>query len=112
MIDNAKRTAKTLNELSETYIDTHNAVKDTAKTAEKSQKLWREGNKSKLIKIGIACIVFPDPSPIGEIVGAGFLAAGAVQLGIQKRTLYVDDFRKDLVRLQKQLRATQDSLRL
>jgi hypothetical protein len=40
--------------------------------------------------------MFPDPSPVGEIIGAGFLVARAVQKGIQKRTLYISDLKKNL----------------
>ena len=50
--------------------------------------------KSKLIKIGVSLIMFPDPSPVGDIVGAGFLAAGAIQKGIQNQSLYVGDIKK------------------
>jgi hypothetical protein len=44
----------------------------------------------------MACIMFPDPSPVGEIIGAGFLVAGAVQKGIQNRAVYVGDIKKSL----------------
>lgn len=109
--EKAKQTSKVLNELSESYIDLHKAIKTTAQTSADAKKLWREGNKSNLIKIGMACIMFPDPSPVTEVIGAGFLVAGAVQKGMQKRTLYVSDFKKSLSSIQKELRATQDSIR-
>lgn len=90
-MERARLTAKSLQELTECYTDLHRAIKSTASTTAKTKKLWREGNKSNLIKIGIACIVFPDPSPVGEIIGAGFLIAGAVQKGIQSRAGYLND---------------------
>jgi len=85
---------KALNELSESYIDLLGAVKGTAKAAEATKKLWREGNKSRLIKIGISLIVFPEPTPISETIGACFIAAGAVQKGIQSRSIYLEDITK------------------
>jgi hypothetical protein len=33
---------------------------------------------------------------LGEKIGAGFLVVGAVQEGIQKRTVYVNDIKKTL----------------
>jgi hypothetical protein len=60
----------------------------------------------------MACIMFPDPSPVGEIIGAGFLVAGAIQKGVQKRTLYVSDFKKNIDSNQRDLQATQECLRL
>ena len=111
-MERARLTAKSLQELTECYTDLHRAIKSTASTTAKTKKLWREGNKSNLIKIGMACIMFPDPSPISEIVGAGFLVAGAVQKGIQKRTLYVGDIKKNLESTLRELGATQGNIHL
>jgi hypothetical protein len=90
----AKTASKALNELSESYIDLLGAVKSTANTAEATKKLWREGNKSRLIKIGVSLIVFPEPTPISETVGACLVAAGAVQKGIKNRAIYLEDITK------------------
>jgi hypothetical protein len=102
---------KVLNELAESSKDLHSAVKGTTQQVAATKKLWREGNKSKLIKIGVACIMFPDPSPVGEIIGAGFIAAGLVQKGIQKRTLYIGDLKKTFESTLRELNSTQSSLR-
>jgi hypothetical protein len=110
-MEKAKQTTKALHELTESYADLHRAIKSTARETAQTKKLWREGNKSNLIKIGMACIMFPDPSPVGEIIGAGFLVAGAVQKGVQKRTLYVGDLKKTLESTLKELNSTQSSLR-
>jgi hypothetical protein len=40
--------------------------------------------------------VFPEPTPISEIVGVGFLAAGAVQKGIKNQYTYMEDIPKSL----------------
>jgi hypothetical protein len=89
-----KSATTALNELSESYIDLLGAIKGTANTAEATKKLWREGKKSRLIKIGVSLIVFPEPTPISETVGACFIAAGAVQKGIQSRAIYLEDITK------------------
>jgi len=110
-MEKAKQTSKALYELSDSYVELHKAIKSTTQTTAQAKKLWREGNKSNLIKIGMACILFPDPSPVGEIIGAGFLVAGTVQKGVQKRTLYVSDFKKNIDSIQRELRAAQDCIR-
>jgi hypothetical protein len=89
-----KTAAKTLNELGEGYIDLLNVVKGTVKEVKTTKKLWRDGNKSRLIKLGLALIVFPEPTPISETIGACFVAAGAVQKGIQSRSIYIEDVNK------------------
>jgi len=111
-LEKAKYTAKSLHELTECYAETYSAIKSTTKESAKAKKLWREGNKSNLIRIGVACIMFPDPSPVTEIIGAGFIVAGAVQKGIQNRSLYVGDIRKDLECTLRQLSGAQASIRL
>jgi hypothetical protein len=89
-----KNLTEALKELNESYIDAFNTIKNTAKTAETTKKLWREGNKSRLIKIGVSLVVFPEPTPISETIGACFIAAGAVQKGIQNRSIYLEDITK------------------
>jgi hypothetical protein len=93
-LEQAKNVHKAVNELSESYIDLLGAAKTTAKAAEATKKLWREGNKSRLIKIGVSLIFFPEPTPISETIGACFIAAGAVQKGIKSRAIYLEDITK------------------
>lgn len=93
-LDQAKSTNKAVNELCESSVDLIRAVKNTANAAETAKKLWREGNDSKLIKIGVALIMFPEPTPISETIGACLVAAGAVKKGLQNRSLYLEDVTK------------------
>ena len=110
--EQAKTAAKALNELNESYVDMLGAIKGTADTAEATKKLWREGNKSRLIKIGLALVVFPEPTPISETIGACFIAAGAVQKGIQNRAIYIEDITKTFKSTLKDVLATNQSLRV
>ena len=110
-MERAKQTTQAVHELIETYSEVHRAIRTTAKVTARTKKLWREGNKSNLIKIGVACIMFPDPSPVGEIIGAGFLVAGAIQKGIQNRAVYVGDINKNLQSTIKELNALQCNIR-
>ena len=90
-----KKEAKTMitvaNELSESYADLIHAMKETTREAKATKQLWRDGNKSKLIKLGLALIVFPEPTPISETIGSVLVATGAIQQGIRKRSIYMDD---------------------
>ena len=108
--EQAKTAAKALNELNESYIDLLGAVKSTAETAETAKKLWREGNKSRLMKIGVALVVFPEPTPISETVGACFIGAGAVKKGIQNRAIYLEDITKTFKNTLKDVLETRNSM--
>src|SRR3989304_8496797 len=81
--EETKAATKALNELNESCSDLCGALKGTARDIEAAKKLWRAGNKSRLIKIGAALIMFPEPTSISDWVGACFVAAGAGSKGIQ-----------------------------
>jgi hypothetical protein len=110
--EQAKTAAKALNELNESYIDLLGAIKGTADTVEATKKLWRGGNKSRLMKIGVALIMFPEPTPISETVGACFVAAGMVQRGIRSRAIYLEDVTKTFKNTLKDVLETRNSMRI
>ncbi len=110
--EQVKVATEALKELSESYADVIGAVKSTAKVAEDTKKLWREGNKSRLIKIGLSLIVFPEPTPISETVGACFIAAGAVQKGIKSRAIYMEDITKTFKNTLKDVLETTQHIRV
>ncbi len=110
--EQAKTVAKALNELNESYIDLLGAIKGSVNTAEATKKLWREGNNSRLVKIGVALIMFPEPTPISETVGACFVAAGAVQKGIQSRAIYLEDITKTFRNTLKDVLEIHNSMRI
>jgi hypothetical protein len=110
--EKTKCAIKAVNELCESGEDLRLAITGTTMQVASSKKLWREGNKSKLIKLGVACIVFPDPSPVGEIIGAGLIAAGMVQKGIQKQYLYLGDIKKTFESTLREVHSSKQNLRV
>jgi len=107
-----KTAATALNELNESSIDLLNAVKETTKEVKDIKKLWRDGNKSRLIKLGLTLIVFPEPTPISETIGMCFVAAGAIQKGIQSRAIYIEDVNKTFQTMLKEVWTTKHNLRI
>jgi hypothetical protein len=89
-----KRMAAVLQELGLSYAETVEVMNEMAKDVNNAKKLWRDGYKSKLIKIAIALITFPEPTPISETMGAAVLAAGLVQNRVKKSTLHIEDVYK------------------
>lgn len=55
--------------------------------------------------------MFSDTSFAGEIIGPGFLVAGAVLIGIRKRTLDLNDIEKTIDSALKELNSTQSNQR-
>jgi len=105
-----KATINALNELNESYVDLIQAMKGTIKEVKTTRQLWQDGKKSRLIKLGLALIVFPEPTPISETIGTFLVAAGAVQAGIRRRTIYVENVYKSFKDTLKEMRSIKDSL--
>ena len=89
-----KKMAIVLQELGLSYSETVEVMKEIAKDVNNAQKLWRGEKKSKLIKLALTLITFPEPTPISETMGAAVLVAGLVQNRIKKSTLHVEDIYK------------------
>lgn len=89
-----KRMAVVLQELGLSYKETLEVMHEMSKDVNNAQKLWRGEKKSKLIKLAITLITFPEPTPISETMGAAVLVAGLIQNRIKKSTLHVEDVYK------------------
>jgi hypothetical protein len=110
--EDAIQTAKTLTELTESYKDLYNGIKGTSRETAAANKLWREGNKSRLIQIGMALIVLPEPTPVTPAIGACFIAAGLVQKGIQNQSIYLGDIKKTFENTLRDVYSAKQSLQL
>ena len=109
-IEEAKTAIKALAEVTEERRESCRAIADIGNQAAATKRLFREGNESKLIKLGVALIVFPEPTPISEIVGSTLVAAGAVNKGIQNRAAFAEDIGKDFKKALRDLTLTRDLL--
>ena len=107
-----EETTKALTELTESYKDLYRGIKSSSREAAATKKLWREGNKSRLIQIGMALIVLPEPTPVTPTIGACFIAAGAIQKGIQSRSIYIEDITKTLQSTLKEIVASKYNLQI
>jgi hypothetical protein len=94
-----------LGELGESYSDLMSSLKGTIREVKTARKLWHGENRSKLIKLGVALIVFPEPTPISETVGACFVAAGMIQKAVRNRSIYVEDIGKTFQNTMKEVLA-------
>jgi hypothetical protein len=93
-VQNAKTAVRALNELGDLRKAAASDMKNTRVQGQTTQKLWQEGNKSRLIQVGMALIAIPEPTPTTIIIGAGLVGAGAVQKGIRSRAIYMEDIGK------------------
>lgn len=107
--DEIKTLANTLRELNESYADFMQTMTNTTKDVKATKELWRKGNNPVLIKLGLALIAFPDPT-ISDIVGAALIAAGTVQQGIRRHTIYAEDVYKTFQNTMKEIRDIRHSL--
>jgi len=83
--------AAMLQELGLSYTETIEVMRGVSKDLRHTKELWWDGHKSKLIKLALALIAFPEPTPISESMGAVVLALGLIQNRVKKSKLHIED---------------------
>ncbi len=105
-----KTTATVLQELGLSYQETLEVMKRFTKDLRSAKSLWRDGDKSRLVKVGLTIIAFPEPTPISETLGAFVLSLGIIQNKMKKSALHIEDIyttfqdvNKNLLRIRQEL---------
>ncbi len=112
MAEAAKTAIDSLKEQAELKKPAIEAMKQLKLQVCKTGKLSRAGNKSRLIQIGMSLVVLPEPTPVTPTIGACFIAAGAIQKGIQSRSMYLEDLPKTLRSTLKEVAAAKYNLQI
>jgi hypothetical protein len=109
----AKECSEILREVGKDSVDlagvANGSMRGVAREAQSLKKLWREKNQSKLVKIGVALILFPDPT-ISDVVGTGLVATGLLHDRIKNSGIFLEDIYKTYPRLFKELQSARQSL--
>jgi hypothetical protein len=103
---------KALMEQAEMKKSAVEALKGTKQQISATGKLSRSGNKSRLIQIGMSLVLLPEPTPITPTIGACFIAAGAIQKGIQSRSIYLEDLPKTMKATLREIAAAKYDLQI
>ena len=102
-----------IKEMSKNHVEASKDAAGSARTAVHGagavNKLYKSGNKSLLIKAGLALIVFPEPV-VSDVLGTTLLAAGAVQQGIKRQSIYLDDLPKAFKSVMRDLKSARELL--
>jgi len=85
-----KTTAAVLQELGLSYEETLKILKGVAKDSRYVERLWKKGDDTKLVKIGLALIAFPEPA-VSDIIGTLLVSAGIVQAKMKRSALHIED---------------------
>ncbi len=104
-----KSITKSLQELAKTRAETADAVKSVKSDLVATRSLSKGESKPWLIRTGAALMVMPDPL-VTSVIGAAFIGAGAVQEGIKRQGVYVDDLPKALGSAMKTLKNAKDDV--
>ena len=68
--EDLKKISNMLSEFGVTYEETVEAMEGFAKEIYSVRSLFKKSDRSKLVKLGLALITFPEPTPISETLGA------------------------------------------
>jgi len=86
-----KNVVDALRELGSSYEESLDAMSGVAKEVRSASRLWRKSNESKLIRLGLTLIAFPEPTQISDILGAMVLLVGIIRTKMRQSTLHVED---------------------
>jgi len=86
----------------------HVSMGELTRELQSTQKLWRKGGNSVLIKVGLALIAFPDPT-ITDIIGSALVAAGLIQTKVKHSALHIEDVYKTFPMVIKELGSIKQS---
>jgi len=100
---------KISNEMSESYTDFLRILKEAGGEVRTTKKLWKNGNKPWLIKLGLALIVFPEPV-ISDVLGSLLIAAGTIQEGLCRRAMHLEDIPETFQRIIRDLREVNEKV--
>jgi hypothetical protein len=89
------------------HADADQSIKKTTDSTSSINKLQKSGNKNYLIKAGMALLVFPEPI-ISDVLGTTLIAAGAIQEGIRRQSIFLDDLPKAFKSAMRDLHASKD----
>ncbi len=87
--------------------DAIQSIEAAANSVTSVNKLHKSRNKNLLIRAGMALIVFPEPI-ISDALGTALLAAGAIQEGIKRQSIYLDDLPKAFKSAVRELKTSKD----
>ena len=105
-----KNAITVLRELGLSYEETIKLMRGFTEDLRSTKSLWRGNGKSKLIKIGLTLIAFPEPTPVSEILGAFVLSLGLVQNRIKQSTLHVEDLYNTFQEINRNILRTRQEL--
>lgn len=89
--DELRNMTTAIRELGASYQETLGEMNVTAKDLALVKRLWKTSGESKLIKMGLALITFPEPTPLSETIGALVLSLGLIQKKRSQSILHIDD---------------------
>ncbi|OGD45839.1 hypothetical protein A3K70_04685 [Candidatus Bathyarchaeota archaeon RBG_16_48_13] len=105
--EDAKKIVKSLNERAENLEQFGRAQADLSKINTSIGKLGvtpeSSSQKSKLVSLGTALIIFPEPFGVSDVTGAAMIAAGLLAMKLKKKPLTIHEVKRDFTESIKEL---------
>lgn len=105
--NNLKDAAAAAKELGECGRETLEMMRGFTREVTETKKLWKENNKSWLIKAGIVLVAFPEPV-VSDILGSTFIAVGLLKAKMHSSALYMEDVSKTCKKVFRNLEAIRE----
>jgi len=88
--EESKNLVDVLRELGLSYEETADVMRGVAGDLRSVRVLWRRGDNSWLIRLGLALIAFPEPA-VSDIIGSILVSAGVLHAKMKRSALHIED---------------------
>ncbi len=91
-------------------IETASSMGGVTKDLHPVKRLFAEGDKPKLVGLGVTMILVPEPTGVSDVVGAAVLSAGLIQAKMRKSALHIEDIYSTFPKVMRDIKAIKQGL--
>ena len=104
-VEKMKFSARVVHDLSLNLKETATHMDGVARELHHVKRFFAEGDKPKLIGLGVTMILIPEPTGISDVLGAAVVSAGLIQAKIKKSALHIEDIYSTFARVMRDVKA-------
>lgn len=109
-IDKLKLSAEMVHRMRLNLKEAANGMGGVARELHPVKSCFAEGDKPKLISLGVTLILVPEPTGVSDVVGAAVVSAGLIQAKMKQSALHIEDIYSTFPRVMRDIKAIRQGL--
>ena len=99
-----------VHDLSLNLKETADNMHDVARELHPVKRFFAEGDKPKLIGLGVTLIILPEPTGVSDVLGAALVSAGFIQAKMRQSALHIEDIYSTFPRVMRDIKTIRQGL--